>query len=209
MLLERFLQEQSLEASWMLSRILRPHGLKLKKEQIKRIGQRLEELIDADSALREPSLQLLRYIAPEYTLEHLLARVTKLKDEARYQEALRAIELFSDGEQRSTEVHLLMGILHLKLSAKLPDPAARAADRALEIFSFLIVEEQVPLLERLIGEPSLGADDVYYLAINFADRLNDEGEFGHELLKHFAKQYPKDKNAKNALARLSLAQKAG
>src|SRR5262245_14746610 len=205
MLLERFLKEENLDTAWVLSRTLRPHGLKLKKDQIKRIGERLAELIDAGSSMRDPCLQLLRYIAPEFTVEQLLARVSKLKNEGRYADALQAMGLFSDAERRSSEVRFVLAVLHLKLSAKTMDARARAEDESLEIFSSLIAEDKFPLFDRVIAETYLGPEYVYYLATNFADRLDDEGAFGSELLKHFTMQYPKDKNVKSALARLSPA----
>ncbi|MFO0983961.1 MAG: hypothetical protein U1E76_19945 [Planctomycetota bacterium] len=205
MLFERFLKEESLDLAWVLSRTLRPHGIKLKKDQVKRLAERVHELVDRNSPLKDAFLQLLRQIAPEQTLELLLARATKLKEAQRFGEALQCMSLLTESERRAAEVRFQVGVLQLKLSTRANHAEPRSDDPAIVTMHSLLVEDRFPLLARLTAEHVLGPDDYYHLGVAFSDRLNGEAELGRELLRVLAQRYPKDKHAKNVLARLQVS----
>lgn len=195
-LLENLLKEDDLETAKLLSRILKPHSTKFRKDQVRKIGDQLKKHLNADSMLRDPLMFLLKIRAPDYLHEILLSRAQNFKRRKKYKEAVETLKLLEKSDQFSAEGQYLLGVCLLKMSKKNINRAFRDADPTLEIFQRLLKNDTFPLAQKLKTDSTLEPADIFYVGYHFSEKMQMERLFGGELLRSLAKKASKSKVCK-------------
>jgi hypothetical protein len=192
-LLDRIIQEKDMDLCAIYAKILRPHATKFRANQIKRLTDHLNKLMDEDSPLQEPFIFLLRTAAPDYYRENLLNRSKRFKQRKKFDQAIKALKILQKDTTLCEEALYEMAICQLKVSPKKRNRSARISDPSIPLFQRLIQNENFPLLERLKRDKALDRDDFFYLGECFREKLQKEREFGNALLKMLVKKYPRTK----------------
>lgn len=192
-LLDRILEETELELCLLYAKILRPHAAKFRKNQIKRLSDRLDKLMNDKSPLQDAFLFLIKTSAPDSLYDYLLQRGIKFKQKKKYNEAINALKMLQKEGHLDNNARYELAICQLMCSPKNPARPARESDPCLPIFQQLIKEDSYPLLEKLKKDKILKREDLYYLALHFMEKLQIEREFAASLLKSLVKKYPRAK----------------
>jgi HEAT repeat protein len=193
MILDKILQEDELDPCLLYAKILRPHATKFRKNQIKRLGDRLEELMDEKSPLQDAFIFLLKTAAPDYLYECLLNRGLRFKQKKKYNEVVETLKMLQREGRLADEARYELAVSQLKLSAKDASRTARDSDPCLALFQQLIRDDDAELLENLKKEKSITKEELFYVGSHFMEKLQKERAFGTELLNLIMKKYPRSK----------------
>jgi hypothetical protein len=192
-LLDCIIQETDLDLCAIFAKILRPHATKFRTNQIKRLSDHMNKLMDENSPLQEPFMFLLRTAAPDYYRENLLNRGKKFRQKKKFSQAVHALKILQKDTTLCEEALYELAVCQLKLSPKNKNRGSRQPDPSLPLFQRLIQQEDFPLLERVKRDKTLDRDDFYYLGDCFREKVQKEREFGFALLKLLAKKHPRSK----------------
>jgi len=192
-LLDRILKEEDLELCHQYARILKPHAVKFRANQISRLCERLDTLLDVKSPLNEPYLYLLRTVAPDLLHDSLVRRSKRFKQKKDFKQAGETLQILQQGGHISEEAKYELAICLLKQRPQSRGLPERDPNSCFHYFQQLIKEGVFPLLERVKSEKVLTREDLYFLASYFIDKLQKEREFGSALLKLLVKKHPRSK----------------
>jgi len=192
-LLDNLLKEKDLERSKLLSRILRPHSTKFRKDQVNKIGDVLKGHLKTESPLQEPLIFLLKTRAPDFLHDILLGRAHEFKKRKKFQSAVRVLDLLKKNEHLTADGQYLLGVCLLRMSKKSIIKMHRDSDTCLDVFQKLIKNDSFPLAQKLRGDSSIEQADLFYLGYHFSEKMQTERLFGGELLRFLAKKKSKAK----------------
>jgi len=192
-LLDNLLKEKDAGRARLITKILKPHSTKFRKDQIRKLGDNLKKQLDKNDPLQETSIFLLKTCAPDFLHDFLLSRATEFKKRKKYKEAINTLEILRKSEHFGVDGQYLLAVCLLKLSPKKLIKHLRDKDSCIEIFQKLIKNDTFPLAQKLKSESALDPADLFYVGFHFSERTQHERLFGGELLRSLAR---KKSNAK-------------
>lgn len=202
-LFERLLRETHMERAWTLARILKPHGAQFSKEQVRRLGDKVTRLLDADQKLYEPSLFLLRSISEASARDALLRRALRRKRTKHFDDAARTLRLLERHGILDDDVRFELAVMLMKLSPRDPQKDARDTDPALEHLSSVVQSPKFGSFDRLRREAVLSADDLFFIGWHFVEGQGVAKDFGGKVLHLVLRKVPKSPLALRAREKLN------
>jgi HEAT repeat protein len=187
-LLDSLLKENNPERARFLSRILRPHSTKFRKDQVNRVGDALKKHLKTGSPLQESMIYLLKIRSPDFLHEIILGRAVEFKKRKKYTEAVQALQLLQRSEHFNVDGQYVLGVCLLKMSKRNLNKATRESDPCLDVFRKLLGSDGFPLVSKIKADSALAAEDIYYLGHHFSEKMQQERLFGGELLRFLSKK---------------------
>lgn len=202
-LFERLLRETHMERAWTFARILKPHGAQFSKEQVRRLGDKVTRLLDADQKLYEPNLFLLRSVSEASARDAMVKRALRRKRTKHFDDAARTLRLLERHGILDDDVRFELAMMLLKLSPRDPQKDARDTDPALEHLTTVVQNPKFGLFDRLRRETVLTAEDLFFVGWHFVEGQAVAKEFGGKVLHLVLRKVPKSPLALRAREKLN------
>jgi|GEM_PF-3384485 len=201
-LLEMLLKEESLERAGLLSWILRPHATKLRKDQVRQIGQALKKSLDSKSPLQQPLIILLKRRDPDYLHDMLLKRASDFRKSDDNESAVETLKILQKNKSLGVEAQYLLATCLLKIHRHRRGKDRQSADPSLEIFQKLLQNDTFPLAQKLKNDASIDSAELHYLADYFSQRTRMERLFARNLQRTLTKKSSKSQTGNATKAKM-------
>ncbi|MCE9614649.1 MAG: hypothetical protein K8T26_10265 [Lentisphaerae bacterium] len=203
--LEALLDKADIEQAWRLAKILKPHAATLPSRDQKRLKERAARGL----AAKEPTIDALLYLlrqadapAADAVIREAAFAAVRAK---RWGDAVAGLRRVMNSPGFDDECRYALSLCNLKQSPKELAPHLRAEDYALRGFQGLLRSPDFNLAARLVKEPAVEAEDLYFVGFHFSDLTGDERAFGEGLLRHVIKTWPRTPAGKAAKIKLGVA----
>ncbi|MGF1509094.1 MAG: HEAT repeat domain-containing protein [Myxococcota bacterium] len=165
--------------------------------------QQLEQAaLEASAGVSRIILSLLKQVGGESAGRvqgSLEERAKKLKNRGEYAEATKLYERVVAGTD-DPGARFELGVCQLAMSKKVLSRGAKQ-DPAVLTFAQLARRRDFPTLDRLVAEPDLSPEALFFLGFSLAEGQGDAQNLGGDILSHLAEsdQGPMGRRAKNKL----------
>ncbi len=204
LLLAALIAERNPDKAHRLARILKPHCARVDKKTVAKISTLAANALADNNPRDDALLYFLRHADPAAADLVLRDSGLKFKSSKKWAQAVRCFKQLGASNLFDASLRYDLSVCHLKLSTKNLSTHARADDYALRGFHSLLQDKAFNLLERLLKDKSLDANDLFYVGFHFSEQTSPERDFGLRLLEHVAKKWPASKDGKAAKNKLKL-----
>ncbi len=190
--------------AWTLSEILLQHDRNWKGSAVQALQKKLESAVEKrDDRLYTAYFHFLHSLDPEATAKHVRDRSEALRKKKDFHGCVKWLSLLKDTPAFEPDVRFALAVADLKARKHAMVAAVRRHDPTLDLLREL-ARAAYPVVEQLRKDRSLEAEELFYVAFNFAEGSREERALAEDLLEHVAHKYGRTKTGKAAKNKLKL-----
>jgi len=190
--------------AWTLSEILLTHDRGWKGSVVQALQKKLEGALEKrDDRLYTAYFHFLHTVDAAAEAKHVRERAETLRKKKDFAACTKWLTLLKDTPAFDDDVRFALAIADLKARKHAMVAAVRRHDPTLDLMRDL-ARSSFPLIEQLRKERSLEAEELFYVAFNFAEGSREEKDLAVELLEHIVAKHGRTKVGKAAKNKLKL-----
>jgi hypothetical protein len=203
-LMKEFLACDDERKAWTIADILLVHERDWKRDTRDALWKKLEAALEKhDDRLYTAYFHFLNTLDGEGLAIHVRARADALRKKKDFATSAKWLALLKDSPAFDAEAKLALAVAEIKAHRQVLTAVVRRHDPALDLLRELL-RSPLALADRLRKERALTADELFYIAFNFAEGGGEEKALARELLEDLATKHGRIKIGKAAKNKLRL-----
>jgi hypothetical protein len=200
---QALLEADSADRAWILARAQEPFVAMYDAAIRKRLLDRAFTYLEQNDRRADAVLSVLRAANFNTLRDALETRALALRKKKKYEAALPFLRLLARDPACGLPIRMEQAVCALKLSAHDLSTEARAADPSLNQFAALVHGGNIKDLTVFLRNAKwLEPTELFYLGFHFAEKEQQEKEFGGEVLRIVIERAKKTKIGKDAKSKL-------
>lgn len=203
-LMKEFLACDDERKAWTIADILLVHERNWKRDTQEALWKNLENALERrDDRLYTAYFHFLNALDSAALAERVRGRAERLRKNKDFATTAKWLGLLKDSPAFDAEAKFGLAVAEIKSHRHALSPTVRRHDPALDLLRDL-AHSTFPAAERLRRERALSAEELFYVAFNFAEGGPEDKAVAHELLQHLAAKHGRTKIGKAAKNKLRL-----
>ena len=203
-LMKEFLACDDERKAWTLADILLAHERDWKRDITEALWKKLHASLEGrDDRLYTAYFHFLNALDAAALGKRIRERTEALRKKKEFATCAKWLGLLKDSPAFDAEARFALAIAELKSHRHALAGVVRRHDPALDLLRELL-QSPFPTTERLRKERALDAEELFYVAFNFAEGRGEEKAAAADLLTHVSQKYGRAKVGKAAKNKLRL-----